>query len=117
MGVLFEYAAKGCVGGIEDQLCPSAPTINVMEGVAWRTIVHSLNILRLIILDATLAPDLHPYIPQVYLTLIRLLLWAHSLTHGIGNKNCCSWIPKPSLGNQKLFDDGLLGNCPEDYRQ
>lgn len=65
MNTLFEFASKGCVGGIDDQPSSDAPSINVLEGVAWRTIVHSLNILRLIILDATLGPDLHPFIAQV----------------------------------------------------
>lgn len=65
MNTLFEFASKGCVGGISDQPSLDEPVINVLEGVAWRTIVHSLNILRLIILDATLGPDLHPFISQV----------------------------------------------------
>jgi hypothetical protein len=102
MEVLFHFAAKGCVGGIDDELCFDAPsTINVMEGVAWRTIVHALNILRLIILDATLAPDLHPFIPQVLVALPP-----SSELMVIGDKNCGSWIQKPTLGYQKFLHDG-----------
>jgi hypothetical protein len=79
MEVLFSFAAKGCVGGIDDQLSTDPPLVDVMEGVAWRTIVHSLNILRLIILDATLGPDLHPFIAQATKIAVRGFqspLWA-----------------------------------------
>jgi hypothetical protein len=65
MNVLFEYAARGCIGGVEDLITPDFQVVDVLEGTAWRTIVHALNIMRLIILDATLGPDLHPYISQV----------------------------------------------------
>ena len=64
MNVLFDYAIKG-VGHIDDDDQNQPPIVDVLEGTAWRTIVHSLNIMRLIILDATLGPDLHPYISQV----------------------------------------------------
>lgn len=67
------------MGGIHDQLSTDPPLVDVMEGVAWRTIVHSLNILRLIILDATLGPDLHPFIAQATKIAVRGFqspLWA-----------------------------------------
>lgn len=71
MNVLFEYAMKG-IGNVDDDK-NQQPAINVLEGTAWRTVVHSLNIMRLIILDATLGPDLHPYMSQVIKIFIDYL--------------------------------------------
>ena len=47
--------------------------------VSWKTCVHSLNILRLILLDAALGPEADAYIPQAVMYAVRGFkseLWA-----------------------------------------
>ena len=39
--------------------------------VHWRTCVHALNIVRLIVLDAALGPDMNGYIPEATMLAVK----------------------------------------------
>lgn len=105
MEKLFFHAVNGC--GLEG----SAVTSNEDK---WRAIVHALNIIRLIILDATLGPDLYPYIAEATKIAVRGFKsdrWA------VRNSSMMvfSAVVQRSVDNDKKENGGARAATPEEF--
>ena len=109
MSALFDYASRGAQLKLEEGQDQD-------DSDAWRSVVHALNIIRLIVLDSTLGPDLHPYIPTATMIAVKGFtspLWA------IRNSSMMvfSAVVQRTVDNDKRESGGIRAATPTDYFQ
>ena len=104
MDRLFFHAVNGC--GVDEKE-PNTDS-------AWRSIVHALNIIRLILLDATLGPDLFPYVTEATKIAVRGFKsdrWA------VRNSSMMvfSAVVQRAVDNDKNENGGVRATTPEEF--